>query len=212
MKSIRRKIRSEFKRDLALLGQDLRKGLSEKNILSDPILNNVLGTFQKDLEVLLRSYALSLGVDMEGSPASRIKTKDFTHQLGKIGGAAGGWFAGGAAAAATVTTKTTGWLFWKKTVDVSLAAVIAEFLGVSLAPVTVGLSLAGAAAGVVIASKALKNACWHKRVEEVMRIYETEIVPSLLQWLEGAMDEADEEHLRSWQGRDERPHMLPWQS
>ncbi len=187
---IKRRMRSEFKRDLAVKGCELRKALSEQNVLDNSSTKNILDLFKKDLEVLVSNYAIRIGVDLGNLPASKINGSEYLNHLTTLGGGLAGWFGGGALAALTVTTKTTGWWLWKKVVDVSLASFIAHALGLSVAVVTGGLSIVTAGIGALAVAAIFKNPNKNGKISRIMQNYEEKVVPDLMKWLDNAMEKA----------------------
>ena len=161
---IKTQLRNEFKHELTVRGLDLRKGLSEIDVLDNACCNNLLALFGKDLAILMSGYAVRIGVDAGDLPDCKIDGTSYAHCLSKVAGGVGGAATGAAASVVTVATKTTGILFWKKVVDVSLAASIATATGASLVFVTGGISVVGAALGWALFSKNRKN---HNKKEKI---------------------------------------------
>ena len=188
---IKAQLRNEFKQELTVRGLELRKGLSEIDVLDNACCNNLLALFEKDLAILMSGYAMHIGVDAGDLPDCKIDGTSYAHCLSKVVGGVGGAATGAAASVVTVATKTTGILFWKKVVDVSLAASIATATGASLVFVTGGISVAGAAIGLALFSRNRKNHNKKEKIDGIIKDYDEKTVPTLMKWFDDTIKKAE---------------------
>ncbi|MBP5202248.1 hypothetical protein J6253_05880 [bacterium] len=183
-------LKNNFRMDLAQEGYELRKMLSQNDILDKNVLQNCLDTVGDHIKVLCLKYSnaarkyTSLASYRMNAPESEdwIATT-----LGSLLSGIGGLLLAGM----TVTTVTTGMWWWKTTSEVSLAAYIAGALGIGAGVATGGIALALGAGGGYAVSKLTKNMFKEKLISTVMRNYENKVTPQLLEWFDNEIGKCE---------------------
>lgn len=181
-------MKDRFEMELRNEGYELRKLLSQNNVLNRAVLQNCLNTFNDHLKIVVSRYAMGLGQCNSKTNSVAMKAPvAWGGVASTVGGGIGGWLAGGTLATVTVATKTTGWWIFKKTVAVSLADSIATAIGISTGAATMGLSIALAGAGAYAVKKVADSFEREAIISRVMNQYEHETVPQLLAWYDSQL-------------------------
>ena len=181
-------LKNNFRMDLAQEGYELRKMLSQNDILDKNVLQNCLDTVGDHIKVLCLKYsnAARKYTSLASYRMNAPESEDWI--VTGLASAAGG-FGGMMLAGMTVTTATTGMLWWKTTVDVSLAAYLAGALGIGAGIATGGIAIALGLGGGYAVSKLTKSMFKEKLISKVMRNYESKVTPQLLEWFDNEIGE-----------------------
>ncbi len=176
-------MKNRFEMALRNEGYELRKLLSQNNVISRSVLQNCLNTFNDHLKVVVSHYTMGLGqCNSRSDSGAMTAPMAWGSVASTVGGGLGGLMVAGPLATMTVATKTTGWWIFKKTVAVSLADSIAAAIGISTGAATFGLSLVLVGAGAYAAKKVANNFEREAIIKRVMDQYEHKVVPQLLDW------------------------------
>ena len=179
-------MKNRFRMELANEGYELRKLLSQNDVLDKNILHNCLDTATDHIKVICLKYACESG-KYASVEKGTMKTPESDDTLAKavaaIWGSVGGLFL----ANMTVATTTTGMWWWKTTTDVSLAAAVGSALGVGAGIATGGIAILLGLGGGYVVSKLTKNFFKEKVISKIMEQYEKEIVPKLLDWFDSEL-------------------------
>ena len=176
-------MKNNFRMDLANEGYELRKLLSQNDVLDKNVLQNCLNTMDDHLKILCLKYACEARKSVITS-SKRIAAPDSEDIWATIGGTLAGGALGVFLSSVTVKMVTTGMLWWKTTVAVSLAETIATAIGVPVTIATGGIALALGLVGGYAVSQLTKSTFKGKLIDEVMEKYEKEVVPKLLEWFD----------------------------
>lgn len=184
-------LKNNFRMDLAQEGYELRKMLSQNDILDKNVLQNCLDTVGDHIKVLCLKYG-NAARKYTSLTSCRIDTPEsedwIATGLGSLLSGIGGLLLAGM----TVTTVTSGWWLWKTTTDVSLAAYVAGTLGIGAGVATGGIAIALGLGGGFAVSKLTKNMFKEKLVSKVMKNYENKLTPQLLEWFDNEIGECGE--------------------
>ena len=185
-------MKNRFRMELANEGYELRKLLSQNDILDKNILQNCLNTVSDHLRVLCLKYACEAKkyVPVENSTMTAPDSGEDTlvTALATFGSGMGGLFL----ADMTVTTVTSGWWLWKTTTDVSLASAVGGAIGVGAGIATGGIAILLGIGGGYMVSRLTKNIFKGKVIDKVMDQYENVIVPKLLKWFDKELGNSEE--------------------
>jgi len=176
-------MKNRFRMELANEGYELRKLLSQNDILDKSILQNCLDTATDHIKVICLKYACEAGKSVSAANGT-METPESDDTLAKAVAAIGSGVGGLFLANITVATTTTGMWWWKTTTDVSLAAAVGGALGVGAGIATGGIAILLGLGGGYVVSKFTKNFFKEKVIGNVMEQYEKEIVPKLLDWFD----------------------------